>query len=201
MGTKRCLRPRRASGCSRDGAQGRKRACALLDPGEQVGRWDTERFGDPYEHPEGRCRSVSRRQTYDSPTSRACASSRRSAQLEVLLAQPADLLTLLAGEHLAAFAAIGFDLAHRLAQHFTMDTQIGSDMRDRTLRLKREANTALDQLQWILPRSWHDKRLSPLADKTAKQSLRQTQPGSSLAQTQPGSLAVEGSRSAGVAYQ
>jgi hypothetical protein len=41
-------------------------------------------------------------------------------------------------------------------------------MRDRALALKRKPNTALDQLQWILPRSWHARRLSSPADETTE---------------------------------
>src|ERR1035438_9091740 len=53
-----------------------------------------------------------------------------------------------------------------------MDAQIVSDVRDRALGLKRQANPSLDQLLWVLPRSWHDRRLSSPADESTKRSLR-----------------------------
>ena|ERR1035438_5238083 len=62
-----------------------------------------------------------------------------------------------------------------------MDAQIVSDVRDRALGLKRQANPSLDQLLWVLPRSWHDRRLSSPADESTKRSLRRTRPGSTFA--------------------
>jgi hypothetical protein len=58
------------------------------------------------------------------------------------------------------------------------DPEVISNVRDRTTDLKRQTNTALNQLQWILPRSWHSRRHSPRG-QTADQSLRQNRTGSS----------------------
>jgi hypothetical protein len=56
--------------------------------------------------------------------------------------------------------------------------KVTRDVRNRTTALKRQPNAALDQLQWVLPRSWHPGRLSLPADETTDQSPRQNRPGS-----------------------
>src|ERR1019366_7919871 len=89
----------------------------------------------------------------------------RATQLEVLLAQLLDLLTLGRAQQLAALAAISLGLAHTLAQRLRVNTQVGGDPRDRPPGLEHEPNAALHQLIGILPRSWHPRRVSSRQDR------------------------------------
>jgi hypothetical protein len=50
-----------------------------------------------------------------------------------------------------------------------MHAQIASDLSDRPLALKRQPNTSLNQLPWILPSSWHRRRLSSPQDRILAQ--------------------------------
>ena len=81
----------------------------------------------------------------------------RPAQLVVLLAQHADLLTLRSGRLIAAPAAVSFGLAHPLTQRLGVHPEIGGDMRDRPAALKRQANTSLHELVGVLLGSGHDR--------------------------------------------
>src|SRR5207247_5800201 len=54
----------------------------------------------------------------------------RTAQLEILLPQALDLLTLLARRQIRPQPLIGLRLAHPLTQRLGMDPEISSDVRD-----------------------------------------------------------------------
>jgi hypothetical protein len=84
----------------------------------------------------------------------------RATQLEHFLAQLLDLLALLAGREIRPQATIRLRLAHAPSQHLVMDPEIDSDVPNRTARLDRQPDPALDQLLWILPSSWHHSRFS-----------------------------------------
>jgi Integrase core domain len=104
----------------------------------------------------------------------------RSAQLEVLLPQPLDLLALLAGRQLRPQALVGLRLAHPLAQRLGVDPEITGDVRDRTAALKGKPHPALEQLLWVLPRSRHDSGGSPLPrTESRNRGPRETRSGSS----------------------
>ena len=77
-----------------------------------------------------------------------------AAQLLDLAAQRSNLLALLVVlSRLSPLAAISLGLPDVFAQRLALGTQVSSDMGDRPLALKRQTDTALDQLQWVLPRS------------------------------------------------
>src|SRR5206468_8573075 len=85
----------------------------------------------------------------------------------------------LRAEQVGALAAIGLGPAHALAQRLRMHAQVGCDLGDRTLRLEHEPNAAVHQLLWVLPSSWHRRRISsPQDSKSWLRGLRQTRPGS-----------------------
>src|SRR5206468_10402314 len=87
----------------------------------------------------------------------------------------------LRAEQVGALAAIGLGPAHALAQRLRMHAQVGCDLGDRTLRLEHEPNAAVHQLLWVLPSSWHRRRISsPQDSKSWLRGLRQTRPGSVL---------------------
>src|ERR1019366_10617082 len=93
----------------------------------------------------------------------------RAAQLVVLLAQRLDLLALLAAQPLTA-TRIDLGLAHPLAQRLRVDPQISSDMRNRPAALKRQPNTAIQQLLWIPDSSWHRRSVSFPQNRTCARS-------------------------------
>jgi hypothetical protein len=98
----------------------------------------------------------------------------RATQLEHFLAQLLDLLALLAGGQIRSQPAVGLSLSHALAQHLVTDTEIARDRRDRPTRLKRQTDTTLDQLLWILPGSGHELAVPCSRSESSFQSLRET---------------------------
>jgi hypothetical protein len=104
----------------------------------------------------------------------------RATQLMVLLAQLLDLFALLAARQIRAQTAVSLGLADPLAQHLVTDAEIARDRGDRTPGLKRETDTALDQLLGILPGSGHELAVPCSRTESSFQSLRETQ-GSSIA--------------------
>src|ERR1019366_8457528 len=96
---------------------------------------------------------------------------------EVLLAQLADLLPLLARQPFTP-ALIDLDSAHVQPQRLRRETKVSRDMRDRPPRLEHQAGTAIQQLRGVLPRTWHDQTLLLPPGKTWHRSLRQNRPGS-----------------------
>src|ERR1019366_685463 len=94
-----------------------------------------------------------------------------------LAPQLADLLALLARQPLTP-AGIDLRATHPLAQRLGRHTQITSYLRDRTPRLKNESDTAIHQLNRILPRSWHEAEFLSGGQKPSYQGLRQTRPAS-----------------------
>ena len=70
----------------------------------------------------------------------------RAPQLEVLLAQPLQLLTLLARQQIAPAAAVGLRLPHPLRSASLWIPRSLGDLRDRALRLEHEPHRTLTQL-------------------------------------------------------
>ena len=103
----------------------------------------------------------------------------RTAQLEVLLAEPLDLFALLTRRQTGPQASVGLSLAHTLSQRLLVDPEIAGDVRDRPAAFKRQPDAALEQLLGVLPRSRHDSGESPLP-RTASwnRGPRQTRSGS-----------------------
>src|ERR1017187_4590736 len=89
-----------------------------------------------------------------------------------LAPQLADLLALLARQPLTP-AVIDLRATHPLTQRLGRHTQITSYLRDRTPRLKNEPDTAIHQLNRILPRSWHKPEFLSEGPKPSFQGLRQ----------------------------
>ncbi len=103
----------------------------------------------------------------------------RPAQLEHFLAQPLDLLALLAAPRVRPQAFIGRHLSHTRAKRFRRRADIARDVRGRPAGLQRPALTALDKLIWVPSGSWHPRRVSGPEDKSSSiRSLRETQSGS-----------------------
>src|SRR5450755_2518535 len=97
----------------------------------------------------------------------------------VLLAELLDLLALLGRGQIRPQPAVGLGLTNPLTQHLVTDTEIARDRRYRPPRLKRQTDTTLDQLLWILPGSGHELAVPCSRNESSFQSLRETQ-GSSL---------------------
>src|SRR5206468_3385090 len=105
----------------------------------------------------------------------------RAAQLEILLPQPLQLLTLLARQQITPAAAVSLGLPHPVPQRLLMDAQVLGDMRDRTLRLEHETHSTLTQLIGVLPRSRHRRSISFHQDGAWHRSLQDSQgPSNSL---------------------
>ena len=103
------------------------------------------------------------------------------AQLEHFLAQLLDLLTLLTGRQIRPQATVSLSLAHTLAQRLRVHPMILGDVRDRPARLHRQPHTALHQLIWVPPGSWHPRRVPCPEDRSSSiRSLRETRPSSHL---------------------
>src|SRR5437763_395723 len=97
----------------------------------------------------------------------------------ILLAELLDLLALLTAREIRPQTAVGLGLTNPLTQHLMADTEIARDRRDRPARLKRQPDTTLDQLLWILPGSGHDLAVPCSRTESSFQSLRETQGSSS----------------------
>jgi hypothetical protein len=117
----------------------------------------------------------------------------RSAQLLVLLRQPADLLTLLAPEQIRPLAAVGLRLAHTLTQRLRMDPTSAAICAigrpdSNTSRTPRSINSS----GYFLGRGMNTEFLSR-GPKSSSQGLRQTGPahvGSCLLARHPPLLPV-----------
>jgi hypothetical protein len=83
-------------------------------------------------------------------------------------AQLADLLALRIAQQIAAPPLVRLDAAHMQAQRLSRDTQISSDVRNRPARLEHQPRAALQQLQRVLPRSWHQRSVSSPQDRTPR---------------------------------
>jgi hypothetical protein len=76
-----------------------------------------------------------------------------TTQLRDLTPERFDLRTLLSAGQIRPQATICLGLAHMLAQRFVMDPKIVCDVSDRTTRLDRQPDPAVNQLLRILTRS------------------------------------------------
>src|SRR5450755_4369431 len=108
----------------------------------------------------------------------------------VLAPQLLDLLALLGRRQIRPQPAVGLGLTNPLTQHLVTDTEIARDRRYRPPRLKRQTNTTLDQLLWILPGSGHELAVPCSRNESSFQSLRQTQGSSVLLVRSGGPLSV-----------
>ena len=75
-------------------------------------------------------------------------------------------------------ARVDLDVAHVPAQRLSREPEVISNMRDRPSWLGHQSAPAIQQLDRILPRSWHDAGLILPPGKTWHRSLRRAQDGS-----------------------
>jgi len=137
-------------------------------------RHEREGQEDPHPHPRpvlsGPHSPVGGSRGAVSPSSRVLVSSHAASKLMPVSVSPAT--------ETYHYAGVRFGLANPVAKRLLMHTQIGRDMRDRTVRLEHEPNRPLAQLIRILPRCRHFQSLALRQDRSWLRGLRQTQRGS-----------------------